>query len=49
MSYRKNVLKGLGFEISDEQSTVQEDGPGNDAWQRAQRLALEANARGRRN
>lgn len=56
MARQRYELRLHGFEPGDEHTsplgTFQEDGPGNDAWQRAQRLGAmraQADARKRRN
>ena len=33
--FKTRVLEGLGFEVAGAGGVFQEDGPGNDAWQRA--------------
>ena len=53
------MLQGAGFDVPEDAFSTQPDrpgrladgdgGPGNAAWQKAQRLALQANARSRRN
>lgn len=42
-------MKLHGHDVATGGSAFQEDGPGNAVWQRAQQLALEEQARDRRN
>lgn len=47
MSYRENVLRGLGFDLPEQMEGA--DGRGNDAWQRALSISARVNAQASRN